>query len=320
MSASDSTRALVRLGWRTIFAKQCGHRERDLVPARVFGVWRRSLSVMDAAGETQQHLGGRWFQSDAIDRPVVGDWVLLDAARRSVVTLLERENLLERRAAGRQHERQPLAANVDTLLLVTSCNEEFNRSRLERFLTLALDARVHPVLVLTKADLASDPERFRADAMTLKRDLEVHVVDARDSSCLEGVRAHCGIGQTVALLGSSGVGKSTLVNAIAGAHLQLTGAIRAADGKGRHTTTHRSLHLLEDGGLILDTPGLRELNLGDVGFGVAALFEDIAELAAGCRFANCRHDREPACAVQRAIDVGALDPRRLDSFRKLRGF
>ncbi|MGA0839399.1 MAG: ribosome small subunit-dependent GTPase A [Pseudomonadales bacterium] len=321
--AAEMMGALTRLGWRPNFAepfvKQWDGRRRELVPARVFGVWRRSLTVVDGLGETEQHLGGRWFQSDPTDRPVVGDWVLLDARRQTVVALLGRENLLERRAAGRQHERQPIAANVDTLLLVTSCNEEFNRSRLERFLALALEASVRPVVVLTKADLAPDPAPFRLAALALKRDLEVHVVDARDEETLHDVRAHCGVGQTVALLGSSGVGKSTLVNSLAGASVQLTGAVRAADAKGRHTTTRRSLHVLPSGGLLLDTPGLRELNLGDVEFGVSALFEDIADLAAGCRFANCRHDREPSCAVRSAVDAGTLDPRRLESFRKLRG-
>ncbi|MFM8354559.1 MAG: ribosome small subunit-dependent GTPase A [Gammaproteobacteria bacterium] len=308
---------LAALGWRPTFARQIAPRERLQVPARVVGVWRRSLTVRDPMGETEQHLGGRWFRGDPAERPTIGDWVLLAPDRRSIVRRLERDNLLERRAAGRVHERQPMAANVDIMLLVSACSEEFNPSRLERFLALALDARVLPVMVLTKADLALDVAPFRTAAEALKRDLPVYAVDARDPASLQSLRERLGTGRTAALLGASGVGKSTLVNTLLGSERQATGAVRAADDKGRHTTTHRSLHLLPDGGLLLDSPGLRELTLADVQAGVDALFDDIAELAQHCRFANCRHDREPDCAVRVAVEAGTLDARRLANWRKL---
>ncbi len=308
---------LAALGWRHWFARQIAARERLHVPARVMGVWRRSLSVRDEIGETEQHLGGRWFRGDPAERPTVGDWVLLQPDRRAIVRRLERDNLLERRAAGRVHERQPMAANVDVMLLVSACNEEFNPSRLERFLALALDARVEPVIVLTKADLTADVAPYLTAAAALKRDLPVHAVDARDTASVADLHDRLGAGRTAALLGASGVGKSTLVNTLLGSQRQATGAVRAADDKGRHTTTHRSLHLLPNGGLLLDSPGLRELTLADVQAGVDALFDDITELASRCRFANCRHDREPDCAVQVAVAAGALDGRRLANWRKL---
>lgn len=309
---------LARLGWRPFFAEQIRSAERDCVPARVFGVRRRSLTVAFEGGEADLHLGGRWFQGAPEQRPTIGDWVLLDARCATIVRLLERHSLLARRAPGRAHELQPMAANVDTMFLVTSCNEEFNPARMERYLALALEAGVRPVVVLTKADCADSTERYRAAAAGLMRDLAVELVDARDPATLGGVRAWCGEGQTVALLGSSGVGKSTLVNSLAGAALQATGAIRAADAKGRHTTTGRSLHLLPDGGLLVDNPGMRELMLAAAEQGVTELFADVEELASRCRFGDCGHETEPGCAVRDAVADGSLDPRRLDSYRKLR--
>jgi len=317
VSEPSGALTLARLGWQPCFADQITEAERNCVPARIFGVRRRSLTVVFEGGEVVLPLAGRWFLTPPQERPTIGDWLLLDVDRVTIHRLLARKSLLVRRAAGRAHELQPMAANVDTMFLVTSCNEEFNRSRVERYLALALEAGVRPVVVLTKADLAGTPADFADATAALMRDLAVEVVDARDPATLAGVRAWCGPGQTVALLGSSGVGKSTLVNSLAGADLQAIGAIRAADAKGRHTTTHRSLHVLPDGGLLVDNPGMRELTLGDVEQGVAALFTDVAELAAACRFANCRHEVEPGCAVLTAIAAGTLDARRFDSYRKL---
>ncbi len=317
MPTSERTAdALRQLGWSPFFEAQLDPREHDeAVPGRVFAVARSGVTVRTAAGSVDLPLGGRWFQYPPEDRPTIGDWVLLDRGSTVIERLLERKSVLKRVAAGREWEVQLIAANVDTVFLVTACNDEFNASRLERYLALAVDAGVEPVVVLTKSDLADDVGPFVDTVRALKRDVPVEVVNARDPATLEGVRAWCRAGQTVALLGSSGVGKSTLVNSLSGDTVQLTREAREDDAKGRHTTTGRSLHVLAGGGLLVDNPGMRELGLADVDAG--ALFEDVEALAAECRFRDCRHEAEPGCAVQAAIVDGRLDPRRLESYRKL---
>lgn len=306
------------LGWSGFFSAQLAEQEwSETTPARVFGVQRKSLTVAFDGGGAEVALGGRWFQLEPELRPTIGDWLLVDLERGTIVRLLERKSLLKRVPPGRERDVQLMAANVDTVFLVTSCNDEFNASRLERYLALALDAGVEPVVVLTKADLAQEPDDFVMEVRRLKRDLPVEVVDARDPDSLAGVRAWCTRGQTVALLGSSGVGKSTLVNSLSGAAVQLTREAREDDAKGRHTTTERSIHVLPDGGLLVDNPGMRELSLSEVDIAAAALFEDIDALARQCRFRDCGHESEPGCAVRAALDEGRLDPRRLESYRKL---
>lgn len=317
MTDRSAALTLEQLGWSPFFGRQLDADEGELVPGRVFAVQRSGITVMVEGAAVEVPLGGRWFQLEAEARPTIGDWLVLDAALTTVQRVLERKSLLKRVAVGREREVQLMAANVDTMFLVSSCNEEFNPSRLERYLTLALDAGVEPVVVLTKADLSDDPDVFVSGVRALRRDLAVELVNARDETTLAGVRAWCQPGQTVALLGSSGVGKSTLVNSLSGAQVQLTREARADDAKGRHTTTDRSLHLLPDGGLLVDNPGMRELSLADVDVAGAGLFDDVDALAAQCRFRDCRHEAEPGCAVRAAIEAGRLDARRLDSYRKL---
>ncbi|MEZ5549638.1 MAG: ribosome small subunit-dependent GTPase A [Pseudomonadales bacterium] len=307
------------LGWSSFFRQQLTLEEVETgVPARVFEVHRSGLVLRYAGGETDVPLGGRWFQGGAEERPTVGDWLLLEADRRTILRLLDRSSLIKRMSVSKPGEVQLIAANVDTLLLVTSCNADFNPSRLERYLALAHEARVQPVVVLTKADLSSDTDSYQDAARLLGSDLVVEVVNALAPETLAPLRSWCRPGQTVALLGSSGVGKSTLINSLAGVRLQDTGEVREADAKGRHTTTHRSLHLLPGAGMLLDSPGMRELGITDVQAGLASTFEDVASLASACRFANCAHLSEPGCAIRAAIEEGRLDARRLDSYRKLR--
>jgi ribosome biogenesis GTPase / thiamine phosphate phosphatase len=311
--------SLAELGWSPFFAQQLTAAEAATArPGRVYAVQRGRVAVAVDGDSLELPLGGRWYQGGAEARPTIGDWVLIDAEGTTVLRLLDRKSLLKRVAAGREREVQPLAANVDVLFVVTACNEEFNPSRIERYLALALDAGVEPVVVLTKADMTNAPERFVDAVRALKRDVAVALVDARDPATLDGVRAWCRPGRTVALLGSSGVGKSTLVNSLCGSALQATGAAREDDAKGRHTTTQRSLHRLPDGGLLVDNPGMRELALTEVDAdAAAALFDDVEVLADRCRFRDCEHQSEPGCAVREALARGDLDPRRLDSYRKL---
>ena len=307
---------LADLGWSPFFERQLVPEEAgSSLPGRVTGMQRTGVTVTLETGEHEAPLGGRWHRGDAESRPAVGDWVLFDGHSGRIDRLLRRRSLLKRIQPGASSRVQVIGANVDTLFVVTSCNEEFNLSRLERYLSLAHEGNVRPVLVLTKRDLAADPAKFAEQAATLGEGLDVFPVNALDRATLDGVAAFCRRGRTVALAGSSGVGKSTLINTLSGADVQATASVRG-DRKGRHTTTSRSLHLLPRGGLLLDSPGIRELQIA--GAGVGALFADVENLARGCRFADCAHRSEPDCAVRQAVLDGELEERRLDNYLKLR--
>lgn len=308
--------SLPDIGWKPIFAQQVSLHNPDWVPARVTVVQRTGLRVMPPiAGVEEIALGGRWFQGSPEDRPTVGDWVLVDPATGSLQAVLERSTLIKRLSpAG---DVQLIAANIDTAFLVTSCNADFNVARLERYLSAVLEADIQPVVVLTKSDLVEDTYAQIDAVRALDASLPVESVNALDRQTLEGLLAWCVSGQSIALLGSSGVGKSTLVNSLAGEELQATQSIRDDDAKGRHTTTHRSLHQLPSGAVILDSPGMREFQITDVEDGVSTLFADIESLALTCRFNDCGHQAEPGCAVRAALESGSLDERRLESYFKL---
>ncbi len=322
MTATDSTAAtpsLNDLGWSGFFQAQLSLEELETChPGRVFAVQRTGLTLQLAGAELAAPLGGRWFQLPVEERPTIGDWVLVDAAKQSIHRLLERKSLLKRMSVSRPGDLQLIAANVDTMFLVSSCNEEFNLSRMERYLTLALDAGVQGVVVLTKADLTDESESFVEQTRTLRRDLVIELVNALDNDSLDGLRAWCQPGHTISLLGSSGVGKSTLINSLAGDLGLLTGGIRDDDSKGRHTTTHRSLHLIPGGALLLDSPGMRELAIADVESGVLSLFDDIEALARECKFGDCAHESEPGCRIRVALEDGSLDERRMENYLKLK--
>jgi len=301
---------LAELGWRPFFQQQLSLEEWNCPVGRVIAQHRNRLGLLLETGETSLSL------RPGMPVITVGDWLLLTPDGR-FERLLERQSLFRRKAAGRKVDEQLISANVDTLFLVTSLNEDFNLGRIERYLSLAYEARVQPVIVLSKADLCDDPENYRQQVQTVDPALVVETVNCLDADAIRKLLPWCGTGETVALLGSSGVGKSTLVNTLLGDTAQLTGPIREKDSKGRHVTTGRSLHRILGGGLLLDTPGMRELQLVDCDSGVTATFADVASWAERCRFADCRHDGEPGCAVQGAIARGELDARRLSSFRKL---
>jgi len=306
---------LTDLGWSDAFAADCAGADAEgLRPMRVTSVQRAIATGLDAAGERplgfppELRAGGL----------AVGDWVLVDPETGRIVKVLERQSLLSRRAAGVEAKPQLLAANVDTLFITTSCNADFNPARLERYLVLALDAGVTPVIILTKTDQTDDVQDYVAQARALSDKLAgVIGLNAKDPAQVARLSDWCGTGRTVAFVGSSGVGKSTLINALTGS-VQATADMRQDDAKGRHTTTARSLHLMQNGGLVIDMPGMRELGLHDVAGGIDELFDDITALTEQCKFRDCSHRAEPGCAVQAAIAEGQLDAARLERWRKLK--
>lgn len=307
--ANDSS--LASLGWQTFFQQQLALEEWGvLLPARVMEQHRASLEVRTEQGSQTLAL------LHSMPALTVGDWVLLDDTGQ-FVRALERKSVFKRKAAGSKLAEQLIAANVDTAFIVSSLNEDFNLSRIERFLSVAHQAGTDAVLVLSKLDLCTDAENLREQAQGLDSRLCVETVNCLEPSSVATLSPWCRPGQTIVVIGSSGAGKSTLSNALLGAAVQETGGIREDDAKGRHTTTRRSLILMPSGGLILDTPGMRELQLADCEEGVAATFADIEQWATQCRFGDCQHDSEPGCAVRLAIEAEQLDERRLRSYRKL---
>ena len=281
-------------------------------PARVMSVHRGHVDIVSEHGE-QALPTGLLPHDEAL---TVGDWIAVDPDGR-VRHVLPRHTVFRRRSPGSARDWQLIAANVDVLFIVTSCNQDFNIARLERYLVLAEDAGAWPVVVLTKTDLCEDVDSYRHEAERIRPGLAVEAVNALDDESVERLALWCNPGQTVAFVGSSGVGKSTLVNTLKGSDTIATSGIREDDAKGRHTTTARAMHRLPGGGWLLDTPGMREIQLAEVHEGIEQVFDDIARLAAECRFADCRHDNEPGCAVNAAIDTGTLDADRLKRYRKL---
>ena len=314
---TSANEILETLGWRPYFADQMTDDEvAACLPVRVMTVHRGNISV---AGTSGQQLISPYIvgagPSDA--HPTVGDWLLIDRSTHEAVRVLERLNLFKRRAPGDPNREQMIAANVDTLFVVASCNQDFSVARLERYLVLAREVGVKPVVVLTKTDLTEDPGKFVAAARAIEPGLRVEPVNGRDPASVARLALWCGTGETVALLGSSGVGKSTLVNTLRGSSDIATQAIRSRDDTGRHTTTVREMHRLDHGGWLLDTPGMRELQLPQAATGIAEIFDDFILVAEQCRFSNCAHKAEPDCAVRAAIADGTLTADRFERWQKL---
>lgn len=303
--------SLPQLGWNNLFQQQLSLEELEhSLVVRVTEHHRSGYKLISEKGEIALPI------HKSLPMMTVGDWLLLHQDH-SFKRLLDRQSLFARKAAGSKVAEQLIAANVSTLFIVCALNDDFNLSRIERYLATANEAGVEPVVVLTKSDLVTDAEAKRQQVQQLDPLLMVEMINALDKEQYAPLTHWCKSGSTVAFMGSSGVGKSTLVNGLLGESVQLTGGIRESDSKGRHTTTGRSMHFLATGGVLIDTPGMRELQLFDCAEGVAETFADIEALAAQCRFSDCHHDSEPGCAVTHAIETGQLDHRRLNNYLKL---
>jgi ribosome biogenesis GTPase / thiamine phosphate phosphatase len=306
--------ALEELGWDAAWASSLEQLQEDnLTPARVAAQHRGAYDVWTADGELRVRAAGRLFYAHEVGEPVpaVGDWVAVRG--RTITAILPRRGAFVRKRAGFGSDEHVLAANVDAAFLLAGLDDDFSLRRLERYLTTAWDSGAAPVVVLTKADLCADVAAAVLTAESVAIAVPVLAVSNVTGEGIDEIAAHLQAGRTAVLLGSSGVGKSTLLNRLAGAELMRTRAL-ASDGTGRHTTTHRELVRLDDGALVIDTPGLRELQFWDGDIGAA--FEDIEALAADCRFRDCAHTSEPGCAVLGAVDDGRLELDRLRSWRK----
>lgn len=302
------------LGWSPYHMSQLELEELEtLTPARIATVHRDRVVGFSEIGTLELTLDAG-ITTAAVG---VGDWVLCAPDQHRLIRVLDRQTELTRGTEYHTGEKQLIAANLDTLFITSSCNNDFNPARLERYLALAHDAMITPVIVLTKADQSDNPDAYIDQARLLGRDLEVIAMNAKNDDVPALLAPWCGKGQTVALAGSSGVGKTTLANALTGGDAA-TQDIREDDARGRHTTTGRSLHRMGTGGWLIDTPGMRGLGVAEVAFGIDATFPEISELAETCKFRDCEHETEPGCAVQAGIASGDVDPDRLMRFKKLK--
>jgi ribosome biogenesis GTPase len=315
---------LVRLGWSSFFHDAfAALADPSLSPARVAAEHRDAYVVLAGADELRADVAGR-LRHDARGRaalPSVGDWVAVDARRSegsaTIRHVLPRRGALARKAAGTKTETQIVAANLDVVFVVTSANQDFNAARLARYLAAVWESGAQPVVLVAKADVCDDVDRIVGEAAAVAIGADVHAVSAVDGRGLDALASHLPPGRTAAFVGSSGVGKSTLINRLLGEERLATLPVRAHDDTGRHTTTSRQLIVLASGALVVDTPGMREFGLLDAEDGLAAAFADVEEAARSCRFRDCRHASEPGCAVLAAVESGTLAPERLEQWRAL---
>lgn len=311
-------------GWNEGFAEHFqAHAGAGFSAGRVVLEYNQFYRVITNDGELLAETTGklRYNAQSRADLPVVGDWVVLkkraDQEYARIHAVLPRFSKFTRKTAGAKTEEQVVGANIDIVLLVTSLNQDFNPRRIERYLTVAWNSGAQPVVVLSKADLCDDVTDKVAAIEAVSNGAPVHALAAKRGQGIEALQAYFVPGQTVAVLGTSGVGKSTLINRLLGFDRQQVKEVREGDERGQHTTRHRELILLPTGGLVLDTPGMRELQLWEADEGVVQVFSDIEELAIQCRFSNCQHETEPGCAIRAALQDGTLEARRIENYRKL---
>jgi ribosome biogenesis GTPase len=321
-----SPTSLEDLGWNSFFKKYYKTLKiPDSVPARVISESKGSFQVHCQYGEFSAKISGkmRYRAGEENQYPAVGDWViiqpLIDEQKGIIYAVLPRKSKFSRKVAGERTEEQIVAANIDTVFIVSGLDggRNFNLRRIERYLTLAWSSGATPVIVLNKVDLCQDIDIYIQSVESIAPSIPIHSVSAKERIGLNTLQNYLTKGSTAALLGSSGVGKSALINALLGREKQETGEVREDDRMGRHTTTKRELILLSSGGIVIDTPGMREIQMWAGEEDLQGAFHDIEVLAKRCRFSDCTHNVETGCAVRAAIDQGQLDPARLDSYRKL---
>ena len=312
-------------GWDATWAAHlAGLNIASGIPARVIAGHRSEYRVHTGETDISAKTAGKLHHASASrsQLPAVGDWVIIETTKSdgqaTIRSVLPRKTTFSRKVAGKNNAEQIMATNVDTVWIVSTFGADFNPARLERYVTLVLETGAEPVIVLAKADLAEDTDTQLETAQLRLPDVPIHSVSAKAGMGLEALGAYLLPGHTIAVLGSSGVGKSTLINHYFGKELLFTASVREKDGKGRHTTTHRELILLPSGGLLLDTPGMRELQLWGADDTLEKSFSDIDAIALGCRFSDCTHESEPNCAVNAALESGDLSPERFSNYKKLK--
>jgi len=315
---------LQQLGWNSFFEAHFNETAREgSIAARVICEQKQLYTISTQFGELGARVSGKLMHtaSSRADFPAVGDWLAVsprpEERKATINAILPRRSKFCRKVVSTKTEEQVVAANVDTVFLVSGLGANYNLRRIERYLTLAWDSGASPVILLNKADLCPDVDTAISDVEDVAPGVAVHAISALEKTGLEKIAGHLGEGRTGAVLGSSGVGKSTLINSLVGREVLETGAVRSADGKGRHVTSTRELVMIPSGGMMIDTPGMRELQLWAEEDSLQGSFEDIEELAQTCRFGDCGHETEPGCAIREAIERGELDEGRYGSYLKL---
>lgn len=321
---TDTLNDLTALGWDPRFAEAFDpFAAEGFEPGRVILEHQHIYRVTTVRDEPRATVSGRFRHTATLraDYPAVGDWVAIDRPRGSprarIQAVLPRRARFTRKVAGDETQAQVVAANVDTVFLVTGLDRDFNLRRIERYLVTAWEGGSTPVVILNKADVCDDVAGRCDEVSRVAPGVPVHAISCRSGEGLDALAPYLEHGRTVALLGSSGVGKSTLINRLIGFERQRTGTVREHDSRGRHTTSHRELVALPTGGLLIDTPGMRELQLWNVGEAIHDTFDEIRRASEGCHFRDCQHDTEPRCAVKAAVEAGEIPGSRLENYRQL---
>ena len=316
---------LAELGWSNFFAQQVQDSESELQPARVCRQDINQYHLITEDKKLTAKLPGKLWHSaqSKSDLPTVGDWVLTSAipggepSTVRIERLLKRKSKFSRQIASDKFDEQVVAANIDTVFVVSGLDDEFNPARIERYLTLSMNSGVATVILLNKADISLDHTAKLNELQPIAKNTPSHLISAKKQMGLDAIRQYIGVSDTCAFIGSSGVGKSTIINSLVGHDHFKTAAVRASDSRGRHTTTFRELVAVPGHGLVIDTPGMRELQIWTDPKSGQSNFEDITEIASQCKFSDCKHDSEPNCAIRKAISEGRIDDERLQRYKKL---